>query len=240
MSDPTGDESAAAARLLSAQKTFYDLRAPDFGDESKPSDRKVRGYMDQAVARALIDELRPIGDVLELACGDGAFTRELVRHARSVTAVDASPRMLARNHEQVADSKVTYVNADLFAWTPDRAYDAVFFGFWLSHVPPASLEAFWSLVRNCVRPGGPVAFIDEDDRASGHDDSGLVEGIPLARRTLSDGRKFDIVKVFWDPADLETRLRELNWDVNIRRVGESFMFGVGRSSSRGRGRQLGA
>jgi SAM-dependent methyltransferase len=240
MSGPTRDASGAAARLLSAQKTYYDLRAPDFGDESKPSDRKVRGYMDQTVARALVDELGPIGDVLELACGDGAFTRELVRRARSVTAVDASPRMLARNQEQVGGPRVTYVNADLFAWTPDRTYDAVFFGFWLSHVPPVSLEAFWSFVRTCMRPGGRVAFVDEDDRASGHDDSRLVAGVPVARRTLSDGRHFDIVKMFWDPADLENRLREFNWDVNIRRVGESFMFGVGRSSTRGRGRQLGA
>jgi demethylmenaquinone methyltransferase/2-methoxy-6-polyprenyl-1,4-benzoquinol methylase len=184
--------------------------------------------MEQTVGRALVDELRPIGDVLELACGDGAFTRELVRHARSVTAVDASPHMLARNQAQVADPQITYVNADVFAWTPDRAYDAVFFGFWLSHVPPTSLEAFWSLLRSCIRPGGRVAFVDEDDRASTHDDSRLVEGIPVARRTLSDGRQFDIVKMFWDPADLENRLLELNWDVNIRRVGESFMYGAGQ------------
>ncbi len=196
MNDPIRDASGAAARLLSSQKRFYDLRALDYADESKPSDRKARSYMDQTVARALVDELRPIGDVLELACGAGHFTSELVRHARSVTAVDASPRMLARNQERVADANVTYVHADLFAWTPDRAYDVVLFGFWLSHVPPASLEAFWSLVRTCVSPGGRAAFVDEDDRASGHDDSRLVEGIPVARRTLSDGQQFDIVKVF--------------------------------------------
>jgi demethylmenaquinone methyltransferase/2-methoxy-6-polyprenyl-1,4-benzoquinol methylase len=37
---------------------------------------------------------------------------------------------------------VHYVEADLFGWCPDAAYDAVFFGFWLSHVSPESLEAF--------------------------------------------------------------------------------------------------
>jgi hypothetical protein len=30
---------------------------------------------------------------------------------------------------------VRFVQADLFAWKPDRRYDVAFFGFWLSHVP---------------------------------------------------------------------------------------------------------
>jgi demethylmenaquinone methyltransferase/2-methoxy-6-polyprenyl-1,4-benzoquinol methylase len=125
------------------------------------------------------------------------------------------------------------VTADVFAWVPDRQYDAVFFGFWLSHVPPAMFEDFWSLVRACVRPEGPVAFVDEDDRAAGHDDARLVGGVPAARRTLSDGRQFDIVKLFWDPAALEQRLRELHWDVEIRRVGETFMYGASRRAAPG-------
>jgi demethylmenaquinone methyltransferase/2-methoxy-6-polyprenyl-1,4-benzoquinol methylase len=229
MSDQTGDDPGAAS-LLASQKTYYDLRAPDYADESKPADRRVRGYVPQELARALVDEFRPVGDVLELACGAGAFTCELVRHAESVTAVDASPRMLARNRE-LADPKVTYVHADLFAWAPDRQYDAVFFGFWLSHVPPSRFDEFWALVRACVRPGGRVGFVDEDDRAAGHDDARVIAGVPAARRTLSDGRQFDIVKIFWDPAALEQRVRELHWDVTIRRVEETFMYGVGRPAT---------
>jgi hypothetical protein len=29
------------------------------------------------------------------------------------------------------------------AWRPDRRYDVVFFGFWLSHVPLERFAAFW-------------------------------------------------------------------------------------------------
>jgi ubiquinone/menaquinone biosynthesis C-methylase UbiE len=53
--------------------------------------------MPSELARALVDKFAPTGDVLELACGNGSFTRELVRHARTVTGVDGSPRMLERN-----------------------------------------------------------------------------------------------------------------------------------------------
>jgi len=217
-----------AASLLASQRTYYDERAEDYGDVSRP-DRNSPGLMNPEVCRALIDEFRPTGDVLELACGTGAFTGDIVQHAQSLTAVDASPRMLAINRRRVNDSKVTYVTSDIFAWEPDRAYDAVFFGFWLSHVPPTAFDGFWALVQGCLAPHGHVAFVDEDDRAAGHDDTYSIDGLPAARRTLSDGRQFEIVKVFWRPDELEHRLRTSGWDINVRRVGETFLYGTGHT-----------
>ncbi len=217
---------ASAGSLLSSQRAYYERRAPDYSSLTKPSDRNTAGLLHAELARMLIDELRPGGDVLELACGPGMFTRELARHARTLTAVDASASMLARNRSEVSDSRIRYVEADLFAWEPDRAYDTVFFGFWLSHVPPTFFRQFWALLRECLAPGGRVAFVDEDDRGAAFEEVRLVEGVPTARRTLSDGTQFDIVKVYWEPAELQRRLTELGFDIGIRRVGETFMYGV--------------
>ncbi len=225
MSEGTGNGDGLAG-LIESQREFYDLRAPDFGDEAVP-DRRVSGAMASAVARGLVDEFAPTGDVLELACGNGAFTRELVRHARTVTAVDASPRMLERNRREVSDRRVTYVHADLFDWQPERRFDAVFFAFWLSHVPPVLFEEFWGLVRSCLGPGGRVAFVDEDDRGATNDDIHLVDDVPAARRTLRDGRRLDVVKVYWDPTELQDRLTSLGWQVAVRRVGDTFLYGSG-------------
>ena len=44
---------------------------------------------------AALEAFRPTGDVLELACGPGTWTPALLRHATTVTAVDAAPEMLA-------------------------------------------------------------------------------------------------------------------------------------------------
>jgi len=45
---------------------------------------------------------------------------------------------------------VRFIQADLFAWRPDRRYDVVFMGFWLSHVPAERFASFWSLVADCL------------------------------------------------------------------------------------------
>ena len=214
--------------LVNSQMTFYELRAPDYGDRSKPSDRLGRDSRGVRVDRALMDEFRPEGDVLEIACGTGSFTAELVRHARSVTALDSSPSMLALNAQRVGDARVRYLHRNVFTWVPDRLYDVVFFANWLSHVPPSMLDEFWGLVRLCLGPGGRVGFVDETPRASALDETQLVGGVPTARRTLGDGRQFDVVKVFWDPADLRDRLRALGWAIDLRPLGETCMFGSGR------------
>ena len=99
-----------------------------------------------------LDAFRPAGDVLELACGPGTWTRQLLGHAATVTAVDSSREMLAITSEHAGDDRVRFISADVFDWRPDRLHDIVFFGFWLSHVP---LERFDSLLD--ARRGLPEA-----------------------------------------------------------------------------------
>src|SRR5580704_17542896 len=82
---------------IAAQIRYYDLRASDYLNPMAPSDRRERGTFEPTLARVPIDDLAPRGDVLELACGPGGFTAELARHATTLTAVDASQQMLARN-----------------------------------------------------------------------------------------------------------------------------------------------
>jgi demethylmenaquinone methyltransferase/2-methoxy-6-polyprenyl-1,4-benzoquinol methylase len=136
--------------------------------------------------------------------------------------------MLELNRSVVRDATVEYLCADLFEWEPTRFYDTVFFGFWLSHVPPTHFERFWALVRSCLRPGGRAGFVDENERGRVYEAAHSNLGVPTARRTLSDGRAFDIIKVFWNPAALERRLQELGWWADVEPVGETFFYGVAR------------
>ena len=231
--DRSASEDALVAEALAAQKLYYELRAPDYGDPTKPPDRAGRNPFPAGLAESVIADLQPEGEVLELACGPGPlFTNELARHADTVTAVDASTTVLRLNQQRVANPKVTYLHADLFDWSPPRTYDFVFFGHWLSHIPLTRFDQFWDLVGRCTGDHGRVGFVDEDERAADLDAERPSAHPAVARRTLSDGRHFDIIKVFWTPEDLEQRLRSLRWDSQIKPLAERFMVGLGQPEPR--------
>lgn len=207
------------ARLLADQVAYYRALAPDYLD----------GALDLpggTELEAALDAFAPAGDVLELACGPGTWTPRLLRDAASVTAVDASPEMLALARERVAgDERVRFVLADVFAWRPERRYDVVFFGFWLSHVPLDRFAAFWALVDDCLTPGGRVLFVDDAFRTPDE----LIEGEASAtiRRRLKDGTAFRAVKVPHVPAELEARLAALGWDIRVTGTAGPFFWGAG-------------
>jgi SAM-dependent methyltransferase len=206
-------------RFLREQRAYYSALAPDYLDQLLD----LPGGAELAEA---LDAFRPAGSVLELACGPGTWTPQLLRHASDVTAVDASPEMLAIAASRVSDGvPVRFVEADLFAWEPDRRYDVVFMGCWLSHVPARRFESFWSLVATALAPQGRVFFVDDHYRTPEE----LVEGpasSTIQRRT-ADGTAYRIVKVPYEPAGLERQLRALGWDITVTPTAGPFYWGAG-------------
>jgi SAM-dependent methyltransferase len=205
-------------QLLAEQVAYYRALAPEFGDHA------LHAPGGDAVVAAL-EAFRPTGDVLELACGPGTWTPALLRHAATVTAVDAAPEMLAIASARIDDERVSFIEADVFSWRPDRRYDVVFFGFWLSHVPLERFESFWSLVGDCLRPDGRVFFIDDGYRTPEE----LIEGerSSTIQRRLNDGTAFRAVKVAATPSDLEARLSGLGWRISVMPTSGPFFWGSG-------------
>lgn len=174
---------------------------------------------------AAVDAFRPTGSVLDLACGFGAWTELLARSASSITAVDASPAMLQRARLRLGDAPVEFIQSDIFDWRPTQRYDAVFFGFWLSHVPDDKFETFWDLVASCLAPGAPVMFVDDNYRAPTELING--PGSSVVERRLNDGTAHRAIKVPHTAAALETRLRALDWDIRIHATAGHFYWGSG-------------
>jgi SAM-dependent methyltransferase len=206
------------SRLLGEQVSYYRALAPDYLDQGL--DLPGGDELTEA-----LEAFRPTGSVLELACGPGVWTGQLLRDATDVTAVDASPEMLAIAATRVDDQRVRIVQADLFTWVPDRRYDVVFFGFWLSHVPPERFASFWSLVADCLTEDGRVFFADDGYRTPDE----LVDGPSSStiQRRLGDGTPHRLVKVPHRPPDLEQQLRRIGWDITVRSTSGPFYWGAG-------------
>ena len=209
--------------LLDEQIAYYRAVAPEY-------EHHAIAAPGESELTAAFDAFDATGDVLELACGPGFWTERLARRAASLTAVDAAPEMLARAQARVGGARVRFVQADLFSWTPDRRYDAVFFGFFLSHVPLNRFDAFWSLVRDCLRPDGHVLFVDDAYRTPDE----LIEGEASStiQRHLDDGTAYRAVKVPHEPAELHARLARLGWDIEVTRTSGPFYWGAGTCASR--------
>ena len=217
--------------LLAEQIAYYRARAAEYSQSAADGLPADAVAVAQRELPAALDRFRPVGEVLELACGPGTWTPQLLRHASSVTALDASPEMLALAAKAVGeDPKARFELADIFDWTPPQRFDVVFFGFWLSHVPPERFEEFWTLIGACLLPGGRVLFVDDAYRTA--DELVWGERSATIRRHLSDGRAFRIVKVPHDPEALERRLAEIGWSVTVSAVAGSFYLGEGGRAPR--------
>jgi SAM-dependent methyltransferase len=236
--------------VIGEQVDYYRARAPeydkwwlrdgtyDLGPEFNARWRDEVGEMER-----LVDDFAPTGDVLELAAGTGLWSQRLVRHATTLTCVDASPETLAINRSRTRSghASVEYVEADLFSWSPTRRYGVVFFSFWLSHVPPARFEWFWSMVDAALVPGGRVLFLDnavpfeavvsefpllaQDGRMRAPWVSSQITDAVNERR-LEDGRTFHVVKVFYEPEELRARLGSLGWSASVGRTPTFFIHGT--------------
>lgn len=206
--------------ILQEQIAYYRARAPEY-DQSLKSQDQLEPF------RRSLRAMPAVADVVELACGTGIWTKELLEIGGTVTAIDASPEMLAINRARIADDRARYQEADLFTWEPERQYDLLFAAFWLSHVPPEFMEAFLDKIRRAVRPSGTVYIIDQCNDIL-HDMRRIAwEGV-VQKRRVRDGRAFSLVKVYYHPSLLACRFEKFGFSARAERAGESFFSIVGQ------------
>lgn len=212
--------------LIREQMEYYRVRAPEYDVTSAPPIDRLGAYA-RRIEMAL-DRFRPTGNVLEIASGTGLWTIHLLRHAPSITALDSSSEMHELSRIKTGgDPRVHYVLADVFSWQPNGRYDVVFFADWLSHVPPGGFDRFWATVRAALAPAGRVFFVDELEDAWKYGDPFRETfagdpSVPVVYRTVSDGRAFRVVKVYWNPEQLWSTLTAMGWDAEIHTAGPFF------------------
>lgn len=210
-------------KILDEQIEYYRARAGEY-------DESIAGFNDAFLpAEAMLQGLGKFDHILELACGTGFWTEELLKMGGTVTAADSAPEMLDIARRKLGDDRIIYQQADLFRWKPTQEYDLVFFANWLSHVPPEALEDFLNNVRKSIRVGGQLAIVDQ--HAPSDDDKSVAKADIYATRPLRDGRSFTIVKVFCDLDDLKEKVERLGFEVTTVKFSDTFFFLTGKRIS---------
>jgi SAM-dependent methyltransferase len=125
--------------------------------------------LDKLILGRLGARIEPDDDVVEIGCGVGRITRPIARRARSVRALDVSPRMLelAREHNPGLAS-VEWIESDGTTLEPvaDASADVCISYVVFQHIPdPEITYGYVREMGRVLRPGGWAAFQLSDDAA---------------------------------------------------------------------------
>jgi SAM-dependent methyltransferase len=194
-------------------KTYYAARAAEYDDWYLRRGRYSRGPIadmawqaDLDAATLWLDALPISGEIVELAAGTGWWS-PLLAQKGELSLYDAveAPLDLARERLLAHGLRAHIHVRDAWA-EPDRQVDALFTGFWLSHVPRARLADFLAICRRWLKPTGLFVFIDSrlDPESRPADHPPPADDLSLRR--LNDGREFTIPKIYYEPAELESAL----------------------------------
>jgi len=113
-------------------------------------------------ARATLDVLegRRYSCAIDVGCGEGIFTSQLLDRCDRVVAVDFSSLAIRRARRRFArDPRVDVRYLDIRTESPDRSFDLVLCAELFYYLSPAEFEAVgWRLVR-LAAPGGELCLV---------------------------------------------------------------------------------
>jgi len=193
---------------------YYARRAAEYERIYAKPERQA----DLAALKARIGKMFAGRRVLELACGTGYWTDVIAASAAQVTALDLNDEVLAVARAKPNAAKVSFLRGSAYE-IPDlgRRHDALFAGFWWSHVPLEKLDGFIADCLSAVAPGALIAFLDNR----------YVEGssTPLSRRdargnayqlrSLDDGSTHEVLKNFPSESELIQRVSRHGWGAHV-------------------------
>ena len=103
-----------------------------------------------------LDRFDAPGFAVDLGCGDGRDTVELLRRGWRVFALDAQEEAIRRLRERVVDADAGWLETRVASFEDARwpAADLVNSSFALPFCPPVHFDAVWTRVRASIRRGG--------------------------------------------------------------------------------------
>ncbi|OKH24320.1 class I SAM-dependent methyltransferase [Chroogloeocystis siderophila] len=219
------------------QIAYYNARSQEYdewfyriGRYDRGLEQNQRWFDEVDILKSALQNIGKVNSILELACGTGIWTQELLKLGARITAIDAFAEMIAINKKKLNDTKIfDYQQVDLFSWQPTTQYDLVFFSFWLSHVSPAQVDEFLTKVYRAVRPDGKVFIIDScfDATSTAKDHFFENEKAIYQRRKLNNGQEYQIYKIYYQPNVLLDKLTQVGFQASVKQTNNYFIYAEG-------------
>jgi ubiquinone/menaquinone biosynthesis C-methylase UbiE len=182
-------------------KNYYAQRAKEYEQIYQKPERQK----DISKLKGLLRQVLGERDVLEIACGTGFWTEAIAQTARMILATDVNDAVL-----EIAEKKpypkenVKFLLADALTLhgIPDK-FNAVFAGFWLSHLPKSQIRDFLENIQGRLSSEGVVVLVDNrfTEGSSTPLHRADENGNTYQLRQLADGSQHEILKNFFTVED---------------------------------------
>jgi SAM-dependent methyltransferase len=157
--------------------------------------------------------------VLEIAAGTGYWTQVLASTAAEIMATDLNAETIAiAAQRDYGPAPVALRTADAYELdSVPGEFDLVFCGFWWSHILRADIPKFLAGVRGRTGPGVQLVLVDNRYVPGSNTPVSRTgpDGDTYQRRSLADGREYEVLKNFPSreqlATDLETAATDLAW-----------------------------
>ncbi len=141
---------------MKEKETFWSKTASDFEEKNN----KIIGKESMHIVSEAIAKETDLGDTLELACGNGTYSKILVKNAKKLTATDWSEEMVNETKRRLKDFptiKIEQANCFELPYA-DNSFDTVFMAN-LLHIIPTPEKAVAEAYR-VLKPNGKIIVLD--------------------------------------------------------------------------------
>ena len=213
-----------------ALKQYYAARAREYERIYEKPERQA----DLKRLKGLLPPLFAGRRVLEIACGTGYWTQFLADQASSIVAVDANPETLAVAAEKSWPSgRVNFEVADAYVLPEELGkFDAVFAGFWWSHVPARERLRFLGALDARLISGGKGVFLDNlyVEGSSTPLSQRDGDGNTYQSRRLDDGSEHMVLKNFPTAAELSADVAAYGYNTRFDALDYYWLFTYEKSA----------
>lgn len=195
--------------------SYYDARAKEYEKVYlNPNEQE-----DLRKATKIFQDLFARKTVLEFACGTGYWTERIAETATSIFATDINESVIEIAKKRQNET-ITFAVADMFDFSPEENFDAVFGGFIWSHILLQDLEKFIEQVKGFLKPNGTIVFIDGNSVAgTNHDLKNISKtdelGNTFQTRKLENGTSHLVLKNFPTKEFLSRKLSKIATEIQF-------------------------